>query len=59
MFEFELRGNMEDLIQLERELLQHLGFKTPEGTMIIRTVNMRMLLKVMALKNLKTNMKNN
>lgn len=31
MFEFELKGNMEDLIQLERELLVHLGFKTPAG----------------------------
>ena len=31
MFEFELRGTMEDLVQLERELLQYLGFKTPRG----------------------------
>ncbi len=32
MFEFELKGDMEDLMKLERELLVHLGFKTPEGT---------------------------
>ena len=31
MFEFELKGGMEELIQLERELLQHLGFKTLQG----------------------------
>ena len=31
MFEFELKGGMEELVQLERELLQHLGFKTPSG----------------------------
>ena len=31
MFEFELKGDMEDLIQLERELLIYLGFKTPKG----------------------------
>ena len=31
MFEFELKGDMEDLIQLEKELLVHLGFKTPNG----------------------------
>ena len=31
MFEFELKGDMEDLIQLERELLVYLGFKTPKG----------------------------
>lgn len=31
MFEFELKGGMEDLVQLERELLEHLGFKTPKG----------------------------
>tara|TARA_A100001011_G_C14311331_1_gene845731 strand:- start:452 stop:1309 length:858 start_codon:yes stop_codon:yes gene_type:complete len=31
MFEFELKGNMEDLITLEKELLVHLGFKTPTG----------------------------
>lgn len=31
MFEFELKGDMEDLIQLERELLEHMGFKTPQG----------------------------
>ena len=27
MFEFESRGNMSDMIQLEEELLEHLGFK--------------------------------
>ena len=27
MFEFETRGNMNDLIQLEKELLEYLGFK--------------------------------
>jgi len=26
MFEFEMRGDLEDLIQLEKELLEHLGF---------------------------------
>ena len=26
MFEFEMKGNMDDLIQLEKELCQHLGF---------------------------------
>ncbi|MBI96148.1 transposase [bacterium] len=31
MFEFELKGDMEDLIQLERELLEWMGFKTPNG----------------------------
>ncbi len=28
MFEFELKGGMEELIQLEKELLVHMGFKT-------------------------------
>jgi len=27
MFEFESRGNMDDMVQLEKELLEHLGFK--------------------------------
>ena len=27
MFEFETKGSMEDMIQLEKELLEHLGFK--------------------------------
>ena len=27
MFEFETRGDMDDLVQLEKELLEHLGFK--------------------------------
>jgi len=27
MFEFETKGTMEDMIQLEKELLEHLGFK--------------------------------
>jgi len=27
MFEFETKGDMDDLIQLEKELLEHLGFK--------------------------------
>ena len=31
MFEFELKGGMEELVQLERELLEYMGFKTPEG----------------------------
>ena len=31
MFEFEIKGGMEDLIQIERELLKYLGFKTPKG----------------------------
>lgn len=26
MFEFELKGNMDDLLQMEKELLQHLGY---------------------------------
>ncbi|MCX6825402.1 MAG: transposase [candidate division SR1 bacterium] len=30
MFEFEARGDMNDLIQLEKELLVHLGFGVPE-----------------------------
>ena len=29
MFEFESKGTMKDLIELERELLQYLGFSTP------------------------------
>lgn len=32
MFEFELKGGMEELVKLERELLEYMGFKTPEGT---------------------------
>ena len=32
MFEFELKGGMEELVNLERELLEYMGFKTPEGT---------------------------
>ena len=38
MFEFESKGNMDDLIKMEKELLEHIGFKTlkndsdyPEG----------------------------
>ena len=31
MFEFEMKGGMEDLIKMEKELLQYLGFKNLEG----------------------------
>lgn len=29
MFEFEMKGGIDDMIQLERELLSHLGFEVP------------------------------
>ena len=32
MFEFELKGGIEELKQMERELLQYMGFKNKEGT---------------------------
>lgn len=32
MFEFELKGGIEELKQMERELLEYMGFKNKEGT---------------------------
>ena len=31
MFEFEMKGDMEDLISMERELLEHLGYPKTDG----------------------------